>query len=162
MPPAAPPASAAPASFRPAAPAAAAMAAAPARPAGATLPAERRMLVVGRGITLQGTITDCERLVVEGTVEATLNNALEVSIAATGVFKGEVEIDDADISGAFDGTMTCRNTLMVRSSGRISGAVRCRRLSVEEGGQISGRIEMLPAEPPRAAASGPASGTGAD
>jgi len=158
MPPA-PPATAAPAGFRPDAARAAATAApvaAPARPMAAAQ-VERRMLVVGRGISMQGTIADCERLVVEGTVEAALNNALEVLIAASGVFKGEIEIDDAEISGAFEGSLTCRNSLVVRATGRISGSVRCRRLSVEDGGQISGRIEMLPAETPRyAAASGAA------
>ena len=33
-------------------------------------PSERRTLVVGRGISVQGTVQDAERLVVEGTVEA--------------------------------------------------------------------------------------------
>src|SRR5271157_1065584 len=54
--------------------------------------AERRTLVVGRGISVQGTVQDAERLVVEGTVEAnTINGLAELSIAQGGVFKGEVE-----------------------------------------------------------------------
>jgi cytoskeletal protein CcmA (bactofilin family) len=31
----------------------------------------------------------------------------------------------------------------VRSSGRVLGTARCRRLQVEDGGQITGRMEML-------------------
>ncbi|HET8996583.1 MAG TPA: polymer-forming cytoskeletal protein, partial [Acetobacteraceae bacterium] len=53
---------------------------APARPA-ARDPGERRTLVVGRGISVQGTVQDAERLVVEGTVEATMIHATELSIA---------------------------------------------------------------------------------
>ncbi len=115
----------------------------PARPQTRTDPAERRTLVVGRGISLQGTVADAERLVVEGTVESQMIQAAELFIAGSGVFKGEVEVEDAEILGAFDGTITARGSLTIRSTGRITGVARCRRLSVEEGGQLSGRMEML-------------------
>lgn len=106
--------------------------------------ADRRTLVVGRGISVQGTVQDAERLVVEGTVEASMVNGLvELSIAPGGIFKGEVEVDDAEVAGTIDGTLTARGTLVVRNTGRVLGTARCRRLQVEDGGQITGRIEML-------------------
>ena len=105
---------------------------------------ERRTLVVGRGISVQGTVQDAERLVVEGTVEATsINGLIELSITHGGVFKGEVEVEEAEIAGTIDGTLVARQTLVVRSTGRILGVARCRRLQVEDGGQITGRIEMM-------------------
>jgi cytoskeletal protein CcmA (bactofilin family) len=104
----------------------------------------RRTLVVGRGISVQGTVQDAERLVVEGTVEATMINGLtELSIALGGIFKGEVEVDEAEVAGTIDGTLTARQSLIIRASGRVLGTARCRRLQVEDGGQITGRIEML-------------------
>lgn len=108
--------------------------------------AERRTLVVGRGISLQGNVQDAERLVVEGTIEATMINAAELVIASGGMFKGEVQVDDAEVAGTIDGTLTVRNTLVVRASGKLLGTARCRRLQVEDGGQITGRIEMLTAD----------------
>jgi cytoskeletal protein CcmA (bactofilin family) len=106
--------------------------------------AERRTLVVGRGISVQGTVQDAERLVVEGTVEAnSINGLTELSIAQGGVFKGEVEVEEAEIAGTIDGTLVARQTLVVRSTGRVLGTARCRRLQVEDGGQITGRIEMM-------------------
>jgi cytoskeletal protein CcmA (bactofilin family) len=106
-------------------------------------PADRRMLVVGRGISLQGTVQDAERLVVEGTVEASTIQASELAITPGGVFKGEIEVEDAEIAGTMDGTLTVRASLVVRTTGRVLGTARCRRLQVEDGGQISGRVEML-------------------
>jgi len=104
----------------------------------------RRTLVVGRGISVQGTVQDAERLVVEGTVEAAMINGLiELSIAHGGMFKGEVEVDEAEVAGTIDGTLTARHALIVRTTGRVLGTARCRRLQVEDGGQITGRIEML-------------------
>ena len=106
-------------------------------------PAERRTLVVGRGISVQGTVQDAERLVVEGTVEASMIHATELAISPGGIFKGEVEVEDAEIAGVIDGTLTARGSLIVRATGKVQGTARCRRLQVEDGGQISGHIEML-------------------
>jgi cytoskeletal protein CcmA (bactofilin family) len=111
-------------------------------------PSERRTLVVGRGISVQGVVQDAERLVVEGTVEATMIHATELSIAPGGVFKGEVEVEDAEIAGTIDGTLTVRGSLVVRTTGRVLGTARCRRLQVEDGGQITGRIEMITDQAP--------------
>jgi len=105
--------------------------------------ADRRTLVVGRGISVQGTVQDAERLVVEGTVEATMIHATELAVAQGGVFRGEVEVEDAEIGGTVDGTLTARGSLLLRSTGKLLGTARCRRLQVEDGGQITGRIEMI-------------------
>ena len=115
----------------------------PARPTARIDPGERRTLVVGRGISLQGTVADAERLVVEGTVESQMIQASELFVAQAGIFKGEVQVEDAEIAGLFDGTITARNSLVIRASGKVNGIARCRKLSVEEGGQVSGRMEML-------------------
>lgn len=110
-------------------------------------PSERRTLVVGRGISVQGVVQDAERLVVEGTVEATMIHATELSIAPGGVFKGEIEVEDAEIAGTIDGTLTVRGSLIIRGTGRVLGTARCRRLQVEDGGQITGRMEMITDQP---------------
>ena len=57
-----------------------------------------------------------------------------------------MEIEIAEISGAFEGTINARDLLMVRSTGRVSGIIRFRRLEVERGGQIEGEVQLLPSE----------------
>jgi cytoskeletal protein CcmA (bactofilin family) len=113
------------------------------RPSARDSVAERRTLVVGRGISVQGMVQDAERLVVEGQMEASMIHATELSVSAGGVFKGEIEVEDAEISGTIDGTVTARGNLVVRGTGVVLGTARCRRLQVEDGGQITGRIEMI-------------------
>jgi cytoskeletal protein CcmA (bactofilin family) len=104
---------------------------------------DRRTLVVGRGISVQGVVQDAERLVVEGTVESTMIHATELVVAPGGVFRGEVEVEDAEVAGTIDGTLTARGNMTVRATGKVLGTARCRRLQVEDGGQITGRIEMI-------------------
>lgn len=111
--------------------------------AGPAAARERRTLVVGHGISVQGTVQDAERLVVEGTVEASMIHATELAISPGGTFKGEIEVEDAEIAGTIDGTLMARGNLIVRATGKVLGTARCRRLQVEDGGQITGRIEML-------------------
>src|SRR5260221_10390152 len=62
----------------------------------------QRTLIVGREISLSGEITSCDRLLVEGSVEANLPNCREIDIAESGLFKGTASIDDAEIRGRFE------------------------------------------------------------
>ncbi|MEO6321443.1 MAG: polymer-forming cytoskeletal protein [Polaromonas sp.] len=97
-------------------------------------------LTVGPNIKLKGVeITDCDTLVVEGTVEATMNSRV-IQIAEQGAFKGAAEIDIAEIRGEFDGNLIVRQKLVIYSTGKVTGTIRYGKLVVEEGGQISGEI----------------------
>jgi cytoskeletal protein CcmA (bactofilin family) len=84
-------------------------------------------------------ITDCDTLVVEGTVEATMDSRL-MQITAAGAFKGSADIDIAEIHGSFDGELTVRDKLVIYATGRVTGKVRYGKLVIEEGGQLSGEV----------------------
>jgi len=100
-------------------------------------------LIVGRDIVLNGQITACDQLVVEGRVEAALENSQSIEISETGVFKGSAVIEEAIISGHFEGNLTVRGELTVRATGRIEGEIRYGKLCIESGGQIIGTVEVL-------------------
>ena len=98
-------------------------------------------LTVGPNIKLKGVeITDCDTLVVEGTVEATMDSRV-IHISENGAFKGSAEIDIAEIHGEFNGTLTVRQKLVIYSTGKVNGKIRYGKLVVEEGGQLAGEIE---------------------
>jgi cytoskeletal protein CcmA (bactofilin family) len=113
------------------------------RPTGRAEAGEKRVLQLGKGISIQGSVTEAERIVIEGTMESQLLQCQELAISHSGVFKGEVQVEDADIAGVFDGTLTATGSLIIRATGRVLGVARSRRLSVEDGGQLTGRMEML-------------------
>jgi cytoskeletal protein CcmA (bactofilin family) len=103
---------------------------------------EGRKLIVGREIVLSGQITSCERLIVEGRVEASLSESRFVEIAESGVFKGMAEIEHAEIAGTFEGTLTVRQKLWIRSTGKVTGTVRYGKIEIEEGGQLAGEVQV--------------------
>ena len=102
-------------------------------------------LCVGPKIKLKGVeISDCDVLVVEGEVEATVNSKA-MQIAKPGTLKGHVSIEVAEIFGDFSGELTARTKLIVHSTGRVSGKIRYGKLIVAEGGEVSGDVQRLDA-----------------
>jgi cytoskeletal protein CcmA (bactofilin family) len=102
---------------------------------------EMRQLSVGRGITLAGDITSCEKLSIEGSVEANLINCRALEIAESGLFKGSTSIEEAEVRGRFEGNLTVRNRLLIKSTERVSGTIRYGQIEIECGGQILGDIQ---------------------
>ena len=100
-----------------------------------------RTLIVGREISLSGEINSCNKLVVEGSVEANLQNCRDVDISETGLFKGSASIDEAEVRGRFEGNLTVRKRLLIRSTGKVTGTIRYGQIEIECGGQISGDIQ---------------------
>lgn len=106
-------------------------------------PTGRRVLTVGNDILLKGEIATCDRLVIEGAVDATLNEVHTVEIAQNGSFKGNAEIEDAEISGLFEGDLVVRNRLVIYSTGKVRGKITYGEIEIERGGEMTGEIRSF-------------------
>jgi cytoskeletal protein CcmA (bactofilin family) len=104
---------------------------------------EGRKLVVGREICLSGEIKTCEKLVVEGRVEADLNDSQSLEISEPGLFRGCAKVEDCEVSGTFEGDLTVTGVLRVLPTGRVSGKIRYANLEVSRGAKLSGDIDSL-------------------
>lgn len=101
----------------------------------------KRVLTVGHDIHMKGEISTCDRLVIEGSVDASLNDVHTVEIAQSGSFKGSAEIEDAEISGVFEGDLIVNGRLIIYSTGKVSGNLSYGEIEIERGGQLSGNIK---------------------
>ena len=100
-------------------------------------------LIVGRNVKLKGVeISDCEMVVVEGQVEASVQ-AKGMQIAKPGTLKGTAVIDIAEIDGDFTGELTAHTKLVVNGTGRVSGTIRYGSLIVAEGGEVTGDVKRI-------------------
>jgi len=117
-----------------------------------------KRLIVGKGIQLKGEITACDRLVVEGQVEVTMNATRTLEIAPSGHFIGSCEVEEADVSGVYDGDLTVRGRLIVHHNGKVTGKICYGELELERGGQIAGELSVRKGHAEQAAA--PAQGGG--
>jgi hypothetical protein len=89
----------------------------------AAMEPEHKKLIVGRDISLNGEIRTCDTLVVEGRVEAVLQDCKNIEI---------------------NGDLTARQRLIVRAGGKVLGKIRYGQLEIERGGVLSGEVEVLP------------------
>ena len=117
---------------------------APGLTASATAPASGgSRLIVGRNVKLKGVeISDCEMVVVEGQVEASVVSK-GMQISKPGSLKGTAVIDVAEIDGDFTGELTANAKLVVNGTGRVSGTIRYGSLIVAEGGEVTGDVKRI-------------------
>ena len=102
--------------------------------------ADVRTLIIGPGVSVKGEITSCNRLIVEGKIEAKLADCPNVIIKEGGVFNGESTTENAEVQGSFDGNLVVRGRLLVQATGRVSGKIAYGDIEIERGGKISGEI----------------------
>ena len=100
-------------------------------------------LIIKRGVTLKGELSSCERLVIQGHVEASVTDCGKLEVLAGGMFKGSARFRDADIAGDLEGVLMVEGTLFVRATGRISGTVHYGRLAVQEGAVLRATFEVI-------------------
>jgi len=82
-------------------------------------------LIVGPDIKMKGVeVTDCDTLVVEGRIEATLDSRV-LQIAQNGVFSGTVAVDTAEIHGRLEGDLTVRKQLTIHATGKVCSSGTC-------------------------------------
>ena len=103
-----------------------------------------KRLIVGKGIQLKGEITACDRLIVEGQVEVTMNATRTLEIAPSGHFIGSCEVEEADVSGVYDGDLTVRGRLIVHHNGRVTGKICYGELELERGRRDRWRTQRAP------------------
>jgi cytoskeletal protein CcmA (bactofilin family) len=110
---------------------------------------EAKLLIVSKGISLSGRIAACDRLVIHGSVQAVLEETHALEIAESGRFtEGRAEVEEAEIRGLYEGELTVRGRLLVRSTGWVRGIVRYGELQIELGGKLTGTLSARDSKMP--------------
>lgn len=101
-----------------------------------------KSLIVGKSIRVKGEISGCERLMIEGQVDATISDVKTIEVTVSGQFKGTAEVESAVIAGIYEGSLKVTGHLEVASTGAIKGAVSYKTIMVANGGKLEGTIEL--------------------
>lgn len=112
---------------------------APAAASNFNVETERR-LTVGYGISLEGKVSNCDKLVIYGNVNAELNNVKALQISESGHFRGAAEVEQAEISGTFEGDLRVRKNILINTSGRVNGKITYGSIEIKPGGKFTGEI----------------------
>jgi cytoskeletal protein CcmA (bactofilin family) len=114
---------------------------------------------IGPGASFDGLLTFWGLARVEGKLrgDVVADGTLEVGPEAD--VHARVEVDVLVVEGLVEGEVVARERVEVRSSGRITAAVRTPSLVLAEGGRLEGRLEM--ARPKSSATPAPEAATAA-
>jgi cytoskeletal protein CcmA (bactofilin family) len=97
--------------------------------------------IIGPGMRVVG---DCETegtLRIEGTVEGTVRAGKAVVVGKDGVVEGDIITQDAVIGGRVSGTVTAESRLELQATCLIDGEIRARRIKLDEGGKVNGKVQ---------------------
>lgn len=98
--------------------------------------------IIGPGMRVIG---DCETegtLRIEGTVEGTVRAGKAVVVGKDGVVLGDITTQDAVIGGRVTGTVVAESRLELQATCLIEGEIRARRMKLDEGGTVNGKVHM--------------------
>lgn len=98
--------------------------------------------IVGPGMTITGDCHTEGTLRVEGRVEGTVRSSKAVVVGEEGEVVGDIHTQDAVVAGRVEGSIVAESRIELQESANIKGDIRCRRVKLEEGGFVDGRIEM--------------------
>ena len=98
--------------------------------------------IIGPGMCIEGDCRTEGTIRVEGTVEGSITAGKAVVIGKQGVVKGDIETQDAVISGRVEGTLSASSRLELQATCHIEGEVRTRRMQLEEGAVLNGSVQM--------------------
>ncbi len=98
--------------------------------------------IIGPGMTIVG---DCETdgtVRVEGTVKGSISAGKAVVVGRQGHVSGDINTQDAVISGRVDGRLSAASRLELQATCHIEGEVHTRRMQLEEGAVLNGTVHM--------------------
>jgi cytoskeletal protein CcmA (bactofilin family) len=112
-------------------------------------------LFVGDGVYMQGTMNVPGLASVDGKLEGQLT-ADVIAIQTNGAVNGKTTANHIKVAGSLTDTAVANKTLVVESSGVISGSVSYTEMEIKKGGSIQGSIYKIGRDvPARQAAPAP-------
>ncbi len=98
--------------------------------------------IIGPGMQVVGDCTSDGVVRIEGRVEGIIRAAKSVVVGKDGFVTGDIETQDLIVAGRVAGTITAQSRVELQASCHVEGDIRSRRVKLEEGGRVEGRLHM--------------------
>ena len=100
--------------------------------------------VIAADVEITGTIKSTGSVRVDGKLDGELNCTGDAVIGKSATIKGNLAVNSATIEGTIHGNVTAKDRIEMKSSARVTGDIKAKRLSVEDGVTFIGRSEVNP------------------
>ncbi|MFO0596901.1 MAG: bactofilin BacN [Myxococcaceae bacterium] len=98
--------------------------------------------IIGKGITIRGSMTGGGGLVIEGRVEGQIALKNHLTIESSGVVEADIRADELTINGTASGNIDASTKVSINQSAKVNGDIKATRVVIEDGAVFNGSIEM--------------------
>ena len=111
--------------------------------------------VIAADVEISGTIKSASPIRLDGKLTGDLECAADATIGNKAVVKGNLTVNSISVAGQVNGNITARDRIEMKSTARVMGDIKAKRLAVEDGVTFVGKSEVNPSGPGAAAAPAP-------
>jgi cytoskeletal protein CcmA (bactofilin family) len=102
---------------------------------------------IGPNITIDGTISGSEPVLIEGTVRGKINLTGELRIGTKGRVEATVHAKNVTIEGKLTGDVSADDKVELVASATVDGNIKAPKIVVAEGARFRGSVDMGSAKP---------------
>ena len=101
-----------------------------------------RTAAIGISVSIKGEIKSAEDVVVDGQVQGRIDLPEHtLTIGPNATLLADIDAKVVIVFGSVTGSINARDKADIRKTASVEGSLTCRRLMVEEGATINGKIE---------------------
>lgn len=109
--------------------------------------------VISKEMKITGSIESSGSLQIDGKLDGEITCAGSAAIGKDAKVKGNVDGSSVTVSGTVNGNISAKDKIEMKSSAKVVGDIKAKRLAVEDGVSFVGKSEVNPSGDAAAAAS---------
>lgn len=104
--------------------------------------------VISSEVEIIGTVKTSGSIQVEGRIEGEILSEGDVGIGKSGSVKGNLHVNSITVAGTVQGNIQAKDRIELKSTARLLGDIKAKRLAVEDGVTFVGKSEVNPTGQP--------------
>jgi cytoskeletal protein CcmA (bactofilin family) len=107
-----------------------------------TSPAQPGGTFIGANITIEGTVSGSERMVVEGTVRGKIDLSADLLVGTKARIEATVHARNVTVEGKLTGDVSADDRVELVASATVDGNIKAPKIIVAEGAKFRGSVDM--------------------
>ncbi len=104
--------------------------------------------VISSEVEIIGTVKTSGSIQIEGRVEGEILSEGDVFLGKSGSVKGNLHVNSVSVAGTIQGNIEAKDRIVLKSTARLLGDIKAKRLAVEDGVTFVGKSEVNPTGQP--------------
>lgn len=104
--------------------------------------------VIANDVEIKGTIRSAGSVRIDGKLDGELQCTGDAVIGKEAQIKGNLSVNSLSVEGTVQGNITAKDRIELKASARVTGDIKSKRLTVEDGVTFVGRSEVNPSGQP--------------